>query len=98
MTHIVTDGPVTTPRLQSLPPARTTTAEEVEEVVSMMEGLWVTAVDLMPRTGLWAYRHMDGTHSPTPSTIEDVLLPTWDDTPSVCDDSPILEKPCSRSP
>src|SRR5258707_15819017 len=94
---LVTVGPVTAPRLQSLPPARTATAEEVEEVMSMLEGLRVTAIDLIPRTGLWAYRRMDGTHSPAPSTIEDALSPTWDDVPSVSRNSPTPEKPRSRS-
>src|SRR5258708_36036902 len=94
----VTVGPVTTPRLQSLPTARPATAEEVEEVTSMLEGLRVTAIDLIPRTGLWAYHRMDGTHSPAPSTIEDVLSPTWDNAPSVSRGSPAPEKPRSRSP
>src|SRR5260370_18595308 len=94
----VTVGPMTLPRLQSLPPARTATAKEVEEVTSMLEGLQVTAIDLIPRTGLWAYRHLDDTHSPTPSTIEDPLSPTWDDTLSVSRDPPTPEKPRSRSP
>src|SRR5258708_203977 len=94
----VTVGPVTSPRLQSLPPVCTATADEVEEVASMLEGLQVTAVDLMPRTGLWAYHHLDSSHSPTPSTIEDVLSPTWNNAPSVCDNSPTPEKPRSCSP
>ena len=91
-------GPVTLPQLQSLPPACTATADEVEEVASMLEGLQVTAVDLMPRTGLWAYHRMDGTHSPMPSTLEDVLSPTWNNVPLVCDNSPPLERPRSHSP
>src|SRR5258708_16999609 len=33
---LVTVGPVTTPHLQSLPPARAATAEEVEEVTSLL--------------------------------------------------------------
>src|SRR5260370_19717066 len=95
---VVTVGPVTLPRIQSLPPAHVATAKEVEEVTSMLEGLRVTAIDLVPRTGLWAYRCMDGTHSPTPSTIEDALSPTWDNKPSVSRNSPTPEKPHSRSP
>src|SRR5258708_12245389 len=91
-------APMTSPRLQSLPHARAATADEVEEVTLMLEGLWVTATDLMPRTGLWAYRRLDGTHSPTPSTIEDALLPTWDDTPSVSHDSPTPPQPHPYSP
>ena len=94
----VTVGPMTTPCLQSLLPARTTTAEEVEEVTSMLEELQVTTTDLMPRSGMWAYHCMDDTSSPTPSTIEDVLPSEWDNMPLVSCDSLTLEKPHLRSP